>query len=73
MTTVGWAPDGRTTCRWPDGSGLVPGYRDAPQGFVSITLNLPPELIDTLRERAGRRGTSISEEVRNALAKGAMQ
>ena len=70
MILIGWAPDGRGTHPWPDGSGLVPGYRDTPPGLEGITLSLPADLLDELRERAARRGTSISEEARVLLERG---
>jgi hypothetical protein len=41
---------------------------DAQQEFVKISANLPTEVVETLREVAKTKGTSMTEVLRHAIS-----
>jgi hypothetical protein len=52
----------------PDGGG-GPGIDSASSGrLVRLAVNLGPEASDVLKEYAGRKGISVTEAVRRAIA-----
>jgi hypothetical protein len=42
-----------------------------PEGFVSIQIHMPPEVLDDLRSAARRSGLSIEDWLTQLLARGA--
>lgn len=44
---------------------------DIPEGFVSIQIHMPPEVLDDLRSAACRSGLTIEDWLIRLLARGA--
>ncbi len=44
---------------------------DIPEGFVSIQIHMPPEVLEDLRSAARRCGLSIEDWLTGLLARGA--